>query len=91
MAKTGSSNAYLHSKRNGLLNEALELMVGAWGTRAGRCGGWGGHSWEVEGRGGLFSHARGTSTPSQSPSLNPETDGRSPLHLPLPWDCHHCP
>nr|KAF6290790.1 potassium voltage-gated channel subfamily D member 3 [Myotis myotis] len=26
VAKTGSSNAYLHSKRNGLLNEALELM-----------------------------------------------------------------
>ncbi|XP_044528261.1 potassium voltage-gated channel subfamily D member 3 isoform X2 [Gracilinanus agilis] len=25
VAKTGSSNAYLHSKRNGLLNEALEL------------------------------------------------------------------
>lgn len=29
VAKTGSSNAYLHSKRNGLLNEALELTVGA--------------------------------------------------------------
>lgn len=29
MAKTGSSNAYLHSKRNGLLNEALELTVRA--------------------------------------------------------------
>lgn len=27
VAKTGSSNAYLHSKRNGLLNEALELTV----------------------------------------------------------------
>ncbi|XP_028925463.1 potassium voltage-gated channel subfamily D member 3 isoform X2 [Ornithorhynchus anatinus] len=26
VAKTGSSNAYLQSKRNGLLNEALELM-----------------------------------------------------------------
>ncbi|EFB15080.1 hypothetical protein PANDA_006736, partial [Ailuropoda melanoleuca] len=26
VAKTGSSNAYLHSKRNGLLTEALELM-----------------------------------------------------------------
>ncbi|ELR49126.1 Potassium voltage-gated channel subfamily D member 3, partial [Bos mutus] len=26
VAKTGSSNAYLHSKRNGLLNEALELL-----------------------------------------------------------------
>ncbi|XP_060040026.1 potassium voltage-gated channel subfamily D member 3 isoform X1 [Erinaceus europaeus] len=26
VAKTGSSNAYLYSKRNGLLNEALELM-----------------------------------------------------------------
>ncbi|XP_018100233.1 potassium channel, voltage gated Shal related subfamily D, member 3 L homeolog isoform X1 [Xenopus laevis] len=26
VAKTGSSTAYLHSKRNGLLNEALELM-----------------------------------------------------------------
>lgn len=36
MAKTGSSNAYLHSKRNGLLNEALELMVGASRTWAGR-------------------------------------------------------
>lgn len=29
VAKTGSSNAYLHSKRNGLLNEALELTVSA--------------------------------------------------------------
>lgn len=39
MAKTGSSNAYLHSKRNGLLNEALELMVGAqrtWGREVDR-------------------------------------------------------
>uniref|UniRef100_A0A4X1T8V9 Potassium voltage-gated channel subfamily D member 3 n=1 Tax=Sus scrofa TaxID=9823 RepID=A0A4X1T8V9_PIG len=35
VAKTGSSNAYLHSKRNGLLNEALELMVGAWRTWGG--------------------------------------------------------
>lgn len=29
VAKTGSSNAYLQSKRNGLLNEALELTVSA--------------------------------------------------------------
>lgn len=49
VAKTGSSNAYLHSKRNGLLNEALELMVGAGGTRAGEVG--------------LLSLPRGTATP----------------------------
>lgn len=38
MAKTGSSNAYLHSKRNGLLNEALELMVSAQRPPAGEDG-----------------------------------------------------
>lgn len=71
--------------------------VGVGGGHSWEVEGMGGLGWEVEGRGGLFSHARGTSTPSQSPSLNPETDvstlspGRSPLHLPLPWDCHHCP
>ena len=27
ISKTGSSNAFLHSKRNGLFNEALELTV----------------------------------------------------------------
>lgn len=55
MAKTGSSNAYLHSKRNGLLNEALELMVGAPGALAGRGRGWsvpGALDWEVERLGG---------------------------------------
>lgn len=59
MAKTGSSNAYLHSKRNGLLNEALELMVGARRTRAG----------EAEGEGTLFS--RGTSTLTPKPQSEP--------------------
>lgn len=76
MAKTGSSNAYLHSKRNGLLNEALELMVGAWWAVEG------GPGWEVPGGprlggggdGGLVFSCKGTSTPSQSPSLNPEMD-----------------
>lgn len=60
MAKTGSSNAYLHSKRNGLLNEALELMVGARRTRAG----------ERRARGPCFLGAPALSL--RSPSLNPE-------------------
>lgn len=62
MAKTGSSNAYLHSKRNGLLNEALELMVGARRTRAG----------EAEGEGTLFSLLGAPALSLRSPSLNPE-------------------
>ena len=71
MAKTGSSNAYLHSKRNGLLNEALELMVGAQRTR-GR---------EVEGRMNLVSLLGAPALLPQSPKLSP---GSSPLHIPLP-------
>lgn len=62
MAKTGSSNAYLHSKRNGLLNEALELMVGTQRTWAG----------EVEGEMALFSLPRAPALSPRSPNLNPE-------------------
>lgn len=61
VAKTGSSNAYLHSKRNGLLNEALELMVGAWGTWVG----------ETEGRTGLLFLPGGISTPTPKPQSFP--------------------
>lgn len=64
VAKTGSSNAYLHSKRNGLLNEALELMVGPRGPGLG----------EMQGKVGLFSLPEGTGLPPQSPNLNPEKD-----------------
>lgn len=64
MAKTGSSNAYLHSKRNGLLNEALELMVGTQGTWAG----------EVEGEGALLSLPGAPALSPRSPSLNPENN-----------------
>lgn len=53
VAKTGSSNAYLHSKRNGLLTEALELMVGA-------CRAWAG---DGEGGKGSFSLPRDTTFP----------------------------
>ena len=60
MAKTGSSNAYLHSKRNGLLNGALELMVGAQRTGAG----------EVEVTIDLFSLPGASEPPPQSPTLN---------------------
>lgn len=90
MAKTGSSNAYLHSKRNGLLNEALELMVGARRTRAG----------EAEGEGTLFSLLGAPALSLRSPSLNPENAmflnlpqvaAPPPAHIPLPWDCHRYP
>ena len=62
MAKTGSSNAYLHSKRNGLLNEALELMVGAQRT-------WG---QEVDGRMNLVSPPGGTRTSAPKPQTFPQ-------------------
>lgn len=85
VAKTGSSNAYLHSKRNGLLTEALELMVGTW------------RAWQWEWRGIGCSPLPGGTTTSEAqcepkerhvsrPSLGgqPSTDppiGLSPSHL----------
>lgn len=63
VAKTGSSNAYLHSKRNGLLTEALELMVGAFGAWAG----------DGEGGEGLLFSSQGHHLP-QRPSVNPKKD-----------------